>query len=160
MNLCVFTGRVTRDPELRTTTNGHSVVDFGIAINEGKDKDATFVNLQAWNEQADFAVKWLKVGKPISVQARLKNERWVDKTTGENRRAERFVVDRFSFVPGEAQQEKDSPSVDSKADAPQPKKRGPKAKNTSTSPSPQSPSVDDNAGFQTGLDDSDDDIPF
>ena len=99
MNLCIFTGRLTRDPELRQTSNGKSIVNFAIAINQGK-QEPIFVELTAWGPTGENINQWFKKGKPITVQTRYSLESWEDKNSGEKRSRARFTVDKFDFVPG------------------------------------------------------------
>lgn len=161
MNLCVFTGRLTYDPELKSTTTGKSVVSFSIAVNEGKDSNGnelvTFVNCEAWERQADFISTYFTKGKALTVQGRLKQDRWDDKTTGEKRSTYKVVVDKVSFVPGSGNGQQENVSVDAnaKTEPTAPKKRGPKAK---TTPVNEEVTVG-TSGFETQTDD-DDDIPF
>lgn len=110
MNLCMFTGRIGKDFELRKSNSGKSVIDFSIAVNEGKDK-TTWVNCQVWDDKADIMSRYFKPGKPVSVETRLKNEEWTDKTTGDKRRGVRFIVKDFSFVPGGLANGSDDDSV-------------------------------------------------
>jgi single-stranded DNA-binding protein len=80
------------------------VASFGIAVNEGKNKDGTenvtFVNLEAWEGTADFISKHFVKGNPITVQTQLRNDTWDDKSDGTKRTAAKFVVRQVSFVPG------------------------------------------------------------
>lgn len=157
MNLCVFTGRLTRDPESRTTTTGKKVVNFGVAINEGKDNNGnelvTFVEFEAWNGQADFVENYFTKGKVINVQSRMRNDTWEDKTSGEKRSKAKFVVDKVNFVPGSPAQNEPS----SVAGETEPVK-APKAKKPKNTPKPKTEEV---AEFETeSSDDDDEDIPF
>ena len=67
MNKAILVGRLTRDPELRTTANGVSVCSFSIAVNrryknaEG-NYDADFINCVAWRQQAEFLAKYFTKG--------------------------------------------------------------------------------------------------
>ena len=64
LNNVVLTGRVTRDVELKYTTNGSAVANFSIAVNEGKS--------------AETLTRFLTKGKRITVQGRLRQQTWQD----------------------------------------------------------------------------------
>ena len=72
MNKAILVGRLTRDPELRTTGNGVSVCSFSIAINrrfrnaEG-NYDADFINCVAWRQQAELIAKYFAKGRMIGI---------------------------------------------------------------------------------------------
>lgn len=155
MNLCVFTGRLTKKPELKTTKTGKSVLDFSIAINEGKDKNkedlVTYANCQAWESTAESIVTYFDKGKPITVQARLRNEKW-EGENGEARRSERFIVDRFFFVPYNNKQESEDGGEEAVENEPK-KTVGRKPRSTTPKPSPV-----ENSEFVTT--EEEDDIPF
>lgn len=74
-------GRLTRDPELRTTTTGKSVVDFSIAVAKrikptDGSPDADFFRVQAWGPTAEFVSNYLGKGRLISVDGRLTTWKW------------------------------------------------------------------------------------
>ena len=158
MNLVVLTGRLTRDPELKNTTGGKSVVEFGLAVNEGKDKNGNdnveFLDLTAWDKTADFIgnPEYFKKGKPITIQGRLKTDRWEDKTSGEKRSKVKVVVDRAEFALSNGSSHADAADAEDGTDeAPKPKAK-PAAKGKPAPRTPQ-PEVSDSG-------DDDDDIPF
>jgi len=78
MNLIVLEGRLTKDPELRTTQNGNKVTDVTLAINR-KQKNAEgiyetdFLKVTLWNNKATNACEYLRKGDLISVQGRIEN---------------------------------------------------------------------------------------
>lgn len=63
-NLVVLTGRLTADPELKTTPNGYSVTTFSIAVNRryraGEESQADFINIVAWRQTAEFVTRYFK----------------------------------------------------------------------------------------------------
>jgi single-strand DNA-binding protein len=85
-----FIGRLTSDPEARTTTNGKSVASFTVA-NDSDFKDAngekrtTFFRCQAWGNTAEFASKYLKKGRLVIVSGRIESRDYVK--DGINRQA-------------------------------------------------------------------------
>lgn len=99
MNKVLLTGRLTRDPELRTTPNGKSVVDFGLAVQETKD-EVVFVECTAWEGTADFIGNpdYFHKGKGIGVEGRLKLDQWEDKNDGTKRSKLFVTVQRAEFA--------------------------------------------------------------
>lgn len=73
-------GRVVRDPEVRKTQTGKSVVNFTLACERGfGDKKKTeFVNLQAWNAQANFIGDYLKQGSLVAVEGHIQSRSYED----------------------------------------------------------------------------------
>ncbi|MBA3725556.1 MAG: single-stranded DNA-binding protein [Armatimonadetes bacterium] len=85
INSVTMTGRLTRDPELRTTTTGKQVVGFGIAVEkrfkpqDPNEKDADFFNVTAWNQTAEFVANYASKGRMIGVQGRLQTRKYTNK---------------------------------------------------------------------------------
>lgn len=105
LNKVLLIGNLTRDPEVRYTTSGAAVANFGLAINEryrtaqGVDKEETcFVELEVWGKQAETLKQYTRKGDPIFVEGRLRLDTWQDKDTGRNRSTMRVRVDRFQFL--------------------------------------------------------------
>lgn len=76
MNKCIFIGRLTRPPESKSTQSGKKVVNFSLAINNGKDRDATFVNFQAWEKTAEIIENYCLKGSQVCVTAALQNNNY------------------------------------------------------------------------------------
>lgn len=66
MNKLMIIGNLTRDPELRTTTNGVNVCSFTVAVNK-KDNEADYFKVTAWRQLADICAKFLQRGKKVCV---------------------------------------------------------------------------------------------
>ncbi|MDP7454078.1 MAG: single-stranded DNA-binding protein [Candidatus Peribacteraceae bacterium] len=83
VNKVILLGNVTRDPELKSTTNGQSVCTFGLATNRVW-KDSTgdkqslpeYHNLVAWGGLAEFCSENVKKGKPLFIEGYLKTRSW------------------------------------------------------------------------------------
>lgn len=89
MNRVVLIGRLTRDPELRTTTTGKNVVEFSIAVNkrikpQDGSPDADFFRCKAWGQTADFVANYLTKGRLCAVDGRLEQRRFQG-SDGQNR---------------------------------------------------------------------------
>ena len=83
VNKVILIGNITRDPELKKTTNGQSIVTFGLATNrewvttkEEKHSLAEYHNLVAWGKLAEICHQYLKKGKFIYVEGYLKTRSW------------------------------------------------------------------------------------
>lgn len=76
LNVVCLTGRLTRDVELRTTTNGKSVASTGIAVSGRGEDDVTFVEVTLWDKQAEFASKYFKKGSGATLRGRLSLDKW------------------------------------------------------------------------------------
>ena len=72
MNIIAISGRLTRDPELRTTPNGKPVVEFTVAVDRPGVKDQTdFIDCVAWEKKAEFVARYFKQGKRIEASGVL-----------------------------------------------------------------------------------------
>lgn len=100
-NLVVLTGRLTADPELRTTQNGTSVTSFSIAVNRryrsGEEKQTDFINIVAWRATAEFITKYFKKGNLIGIKGSIRTRKYQDKD-GNNRVAFEVVAYNVQFV--------------------------------------------------------------
>jgi single-strand DNA-binding protein len=100
MNVCVFIGNLTRDPEIREVGDT-KVAGFSIAVKKytkDKDKDeATFLDCEAWGKTAELLEKFFKKGDQIGVKAEAVQDRWEDKTDGSNRSKIKFRVEQIDF---------------------------------------------------------------
>ena len=100
-NLVVLTGRLTADPELKTTTNGIPVTTFSIAVNRnyraGEEQQTDFINIVAWRQRAEFITKYFKKGSMIGIEGSIQTRRYQDKS-GNNRTAFEVVVNNAQFV--------------------------------------------------------------
>ena len=100
-NLVVLTGRLTADPELKTTANGIPVTSFSIAVDRryrsGEERQTDFINIVAWRTNAEFITKYFKKGNLIGIEGSIQTRRYQDKD-GNNRTAFEVVVNSAQFV--------------------------------------------------------------
>lgn len=86
LNTITVMGRLTKDPELRQTTNGANVAGFTVACERDfgeKDKRETdFIDCVAWRQTAEFVAKYFKKGSMIVVNGRLQSRKWEDREGG------------------------------------------------------------------------------
>ena len=84
MNKVILMGRLTRDPEVRYTTNTNTLVaSFSLAVNRrfskpGEERQADFINVVAWNKTGEFCSKWFKKGQQVGVIGRLQTRNQED----------------------------------------------------------------------------------
>jgi len=104
-NKVILAGNLTRDPELRYTPKGTAVARITLAINRrwsneaGEQKEeVTFVDIDAFGKQAETIGQYLKKGRPLLVEGRLRYETWDDKQTGQKRSKLGVVLDSFQFL--------------------------------------------------------------
>ena len=113
-NLVVLTGRLTADPELKTTSNGLSVTTFSIAVDRryrsGEERQTDFINIVAWRQSAEFITKYFKKGSLIGIEGSIQTRRYQDKN-GNNRTAFEVVVNNVQFV--ESKRDSGAPMGDS-----------------------------------------------
>ena len=107
LNKVLLAGRVSIPPQLKSSTGGVTLCNFGIAINhrfrssDGSQREETdFLDLTAFGKTADQCATYLKKGNPVFLEARLKQDTWVDKNTGQNRSRLTLVADRVHFLGG------------------------------------------------------------
>ena len=84
MNKALLIGRLTRDPELRSTSTGRNVCQFSIAVNRNftnanGEREADFINCVVWDKQAENLVKYQKKGNQIAVDGRIQTRNYEDK---------------------------------------------------------------------------------
>lgn len=129
LNKVLLVGRLTADPELRTTPSGTHVVSFSIATNRNwtdksgqRKEDTEFHNIVAWGRQADIVNQFLKKGSLILVEGRLQTRSWEGKD-GQTRRTTEIIAERIQLGPrpsgqsdGSIPGEENNKKEDSKSD--------------------------------------------
>ena len=101
LNTAILMGRLTADPELKTTQNGVSVTSFCVAVDrrfqrQGEEKQTDFINVVAWRQTADFVSRYFHKGSMIAVQGSIQTRNYEDKN-GNKRTAVEIVADNVSF---------------------------------------------------------------
>ena len=107
LNCAVIMGRLTADPELRTTSTNLSVVSFTVAVDrsyqkQGQEKQTDFINVVAWRQTADFVSKYFRKGQMIAVQGSIQTRSYEDRN-GNKRTAVEIVADNVSFCGSKAE---------------------------------------------------------
>ena len=161
-NKVILMGNLTRDPELRVTANGNSICKLGLAtsrVYSTKDgerrEETTFVDIDAFGKQAEVINKYMRKGRPIMVEGRLKLDQW--ESDGQKRSKLSVVLENFQFLgsrddsdgaPSSAGYEKSSPPPRSTTtDA---------ATSEASTAAPKAPA----ANFSNDNDTLDEDVPF
>jgi single-strand DNA-binding protein len=110
LNKVMLIGRLTRDPEVRTFSNGGKVAKFGFAVNNRKknqqtgqwEDDPVFIDVEAFNrgelgKQADLVEQYLAKGRQVFIEGHLKLDQWTDKE-GQKRSRLLVVLDNMQFL--------------------------------------------------------------
>jgi single-strand DNA-binding protein len=105
VNKVFIVGRMTADPQLRTTPSGQPVTSFSVATNRvwtnkagSKQEETEFHNVVAWGRTAEIASQFLKKGSLVFVEGRLRTRTWQDKQ-GQNRRTTEIMCERLQLGP-------------------------------------------------------------
>lgn len=102
LNHIVIMGRLTRDPELKTTNNGVPVVSFSIAVDrdfadkESGERGVDFIDVTAWRHTAEFVSRYFTKGRMAVVSGRLQTRNWTDKD-GNKRKTVEIVAENVYF---------------------------------------------------------------
>ncbi|HPO37067.1 MAG TPA: single-stranded DNA-binding protein [Kiritimatiellia bacterium] len=155
-NKVIIAGNLTRDPEIRSAGSA-KVADLRLAISEtwrdktsGQPKEVTcFVDVVAWERQAEFCQQYFSKGKGMLVEGRLQMDEWTDKQTNEKRSKLRVRADRILFWGGPP------PRQDGAAAPAAPRANAVPA--ASNAPAPEPPAFGDDAGT---LAQDDEALPF
>ena len=104
-NKVILAGNLTRDPELRYTPKGTAVARLGLACNRkwksesGEMKEeVTFVDVDAFGKTAETIGQYLKKGRPILIEGRLRYDTWEDKQSGQKKSKLSVVLENFQFL--------------------------------------------------------------
>lgn len=119
INQVILMGRLTRDPEQRTTTTGKTIASFSIAVDRaGQDDSADFFDVTAWEKLGELVMQYLGKGRRVLVQGRLRQDSWDDKETGKKRSRIEVVATDVTFLdgPGEGQGSTQSSAPAKKSD--------------------------------------------
>ncbi len=94
-------GRLTRDPEQRTTSTGKVIANFSIAVDRGGQDDAAdFFEITAWEKLGELVMQYLGKGRRVLVQGRLRQDSWDDKETGKKRSRVEVTATDVTFLDG------------------------------------------------------------
>lgn len=119
INNVTLMGRLTADPELKTTTSGISVTRFTIAVDRpyvraGEERQADFIRIIAWRQQAEFVCRFFKKGSMIALTGSIQTGSYDDKN-GNKVFTTDVVCDRASFCGSKSETGTGGPASDSAA---------------------------------------------
>lgn len=100
LNKAILIGRLTKEPELKSTAQGVSTCSFTLAVDrnyQSGEKKADFISCVAWRGTAEFISKYFQKGSLICVEGSIQTRSWKD-NDGNSRYATEVVVDRSYFV--------------------------------------------------------------
>ena len=102
MNKAILIGRLTRDPEMRTTSSGIATTTFSIAVNrnftnQNGDREADFINIVTWRKQAENVAKYCTKGSQVAIDGRIQT-RTYDAQDGSKRYVTEVVADNVTFL--------------------------------------------------------------
>ena len=154
-NKVILVGNLTRDPELRYTPKGTAIAKIALAVNRNwrsesgeQREEVTFVDVDVFGRTAENVGQYMRKGRPILVEGRLRLDSWDDKNTGQKRSRLGVVAETVQFLGGGREGGDDY--APRSAAAPQPQR--PAGPPPSPRPAP--------APYDDGPPPEDDDVPF
>ena len=166
MNRVILVGRITRDPELRTSPSNVSFAAFSIAVNRtavssNGEREADFINCVAFNKQAENLCRFIKKGGQIGVEGQLQTRRYTAQD-GSNRIATEVICDSIHFLEPKGNTQggyNDYSSYETSymQQPQQPQQQMPSQNNFFNQVNPKNDQFDD---VKKQFDISDDDLPF
>ena len=104
-NKVILVGNLTRDPELRYTPKGTAIAKIGLAVNRvwtneagEKKEEVTFVDVDVFGRTAENVGQYMRKGRPILVEGRLRLDQWDDKQTGQKKSKLGVVAETVQFL--------------------------------------------------------------
>lgn len=102
MNKAIIIGRLTKEPEMRTTTNGVNSTSFTIAVNrpfsnQDGEREADFISCVAWRKQAENIAKYCSKGSQVAVEGRIQTRSY-DAQDGTKRYVTEVIVENCTFL--------------------------------------------------------------
>jgi single-strand DNA-binding protein len=104
-NKVILLGNLTRDPELRYTPQGAAVCEFALALNYQytnkqtgqKVEEVSFIEIVAWGKTGEICAEYLKKGRQVMIEGRLKQDRW-EAQDGKKMSKVRVTAENVQFV--------------------------------------------------------------
>jgi len=163
VNKVILVGNLGRDPEVRYSPEGAAICNLSLATtSQWKDKatgerreETEWHRVVMYNRLAEIAGEYLRKGRPVYIEGRLKTRKWQDKDTGADRYSTEIVADQMQMLGG---RENESGSNENRT----PPERGGQPRMSRPAPSrPQQQRETAGTGYNgANLADMDDDIPF
>ena len=106
MNVSIISGRLGRDPELKTGQSGAEFCNFNVAVDRKPDKDGNkatdWFRCTAFDKTAVLIDKYFKKGDGIEIEGRMENSPFEDKDTKKTRDSWQLMVERVEFPKGKS----------------------------------------------------------
>ena len=154
-NKVILVGNLTRDPELRYTPKGLAIAKIGVAVNRvwtneagEKKEEVTFVDVDVFGRTAENVGQYMRKGRPILIEGRLRLDQWDDKQTGQKKSRLGVVAETVQFLGSPT----GAPPAAGDGGAPAPRPPRPAPTPSAPAPAPEPPDAD-------GPPESDD-VPF
>jgi single-strand DNA-binding protein len=152
-NRIILVGRLTRDPELRATPDGISVVRFTLAVDRGmragEERQTDFFDIVAFRQLADNVANYVTKGRLVLVEGRLHTRRYTDRE-GNPRKAYEVIADTVRFLErireGEPEAGVDMPASAAATPAPPPPSRTVQRPAAAAPPAPEPDLMDEPVG--------------
>ena len=127
INRVCISGNLTRDPVLRSTSGGMSVLSMGVAVNDRRKNQQTgqwedypnFVDCTLFGTRGEKLAQYLAKGSKVAIEGKLRYRSWNDQQTGQKRSALEVVVDELEFMSSQQQQQGYAPQQYAPQAAPQ-----------------------------------------
>ena len=167
LNKAILMGRLTADPELRTTQSGVSMCRFSIAVDrryvkQGEERQADFFEITCFRQQAEFVCKYFTKGRAILVEGTLQNNNYTDQN-GVKHYNTAIMADNISFC-GDKRNDNGGgayggqPQYQHPASQPQPQAPAPQPPQAAVNRAPQPIELGDLGDFEEIL--SDGEVPY
>jgi single-strand DNA-binding protein len=106
-NRIILMGNLTRDPEVKQSQSGTYIVRAGLAVNErmpdgqgGWKEEASFFDCVIFGKRGEAFSRFMKKGRTVLIEGKLRQSRWQDRETGQNRSKIEVIVDDWNFAGG------------------------------------------------------------
>lgn len=113
LNKVILMGRLTRDPELRSTPQGVSTCSFSLAVERnfknGEERKADFINCVAWRQTAEFISKYFNKGNMVALEGSIQTRSWDD--NGSKRYATEVIVSQVYFAESKKDEASPMPEI-------------------------------------------------
>jgi single-strand DNA-binding protein len=154
-NRVILAGNLTRDPELRYLPKGTAVVRIGLAVNRTwknesgeTQEEVSFIDVEAFGRQAEVIAQYMRKGRPLLIEGRLKLDTWEDKNTHQKQSKLKVILEGFTFIDSKGPDGASSPSSPSSPSGAEPQRRPPGPSRAVQGSEPEGPAGEE------------DDVPF
>ena len=169
LNKVLLVGRLTQDPEARTTPSGQNVTTINMATNRvwtdatsGRKEATEFHRVVAWGRLGDIASNYLKKGAMVMIEGRLQTRSWDDKTSGQKRYMTEIIAENLQMGPRATGASSGSSTYEAGAYK---RPSAPMASPAKQSAEPEIPIIDENEPLNAGVEEDEmaikeSDLPF